>query len=113
MELTTVIAEACRIVKLENGPEGYTFKLFNLRLGELSFVGIPGELFVEVGRRAEAVSPYKANFILCLTNGGDCYFPTSSAYDEGGYEARSSVLKKGVDNIVINTLKELYKKTED
>jgi len=113
MELTTVIAEACRIVKLENGPEGYTFKLFNLRLGELSFVGIPGELFVEVGRRAEAASPAKATLVLCLTNGGDCYFPTSSAYDEGGYEARSSVLKKGVDNIVINTLKELYKKTED
>ena len=113
MELTTVIAEACRIVNLENGPEGYTFKLFSIRLGDLLFIGIPGELFTEVGRRAEEASDAKATLILCLTNGGDCYFPTSSAYDEGGYEARSSVLKKGVDNIVIDTLKKLYKATED
>ena len=108
MELTTVIAEACRIVRLENGPDGYTFRVFMLSLGGMSFVGIPGELFTEVGRRAEAISKSEVTFILCLTNGGDSYFPTSSAYDEGGYEARTSKLKKGVDNIVIDTLKKLY-----
>lgn len=108
MELTTVIAEACRIVKLENGPEGYFYKVFSLCIGGVNFVGIPGELFTEVGRRAEAASDSDATFILCLTNGGDCYFPTSSAYDEGGYEARSSVLKKGVDDLVIKALSELY-----
>lgn len=112
MELTTVIAEACRIVNLENGPEGYIHRVFAINVGNAVFVGIPGELFTEVGRRAEAISPYEATFILCLTNGGDCYFPTSSAYDEGGYEARSSVLKKGVDNIVIDTLKKVYKELE-
>ena len=45
--------------------------------------------------------------VCCLTNGGDSYFPTSSAYDEGGYEARTSRLKKGGDKILIDGMLEL------
>lgn len=29
----------------------------------------------------------------CLTNGSEGYFPMQEAYDEGGYEARSSASK--------------------
>ena len=32
----------------------------------------------------------------CLTNGSEGYFPMQEAYDEGGYEARSSIFKAGV-----------------
>jgi hypothetical protein len=45
--------------------------------------------------------------VCCLTNGGDSYFPTSSAYDEGGYEARTSHLKKGGDDIIVKGLTKL------
>ena len=38
---------------------------------------------------------------------GDSYFPTSSAYDEGGYEAKTSRLKKGGDKIIIDGMKKL------
>ena len=49
----------------------------------------------------------------CLTNGGDSYIPTSRAYDEGGYESRSSKLKKGVDDIAVNGMLELLKEVKN
>ena len=31
----------------------------------------------------------------CLTNGSEGYFPMMDSYEEGGYEARSSIFKAG------------------
>ena len=107
MELTTAVAEANRIVDLLDGPESFSFVLSAISIGDFVLVGIPGELFVEIGQRAERESSFKSTFVCCLTNGGDGYFPTSKAYDEGGYEAKSSRLKKGVDNIILDGIKEL------
>ena len=39
---------------------------------------------------------WKAIMPCCLTNGSEGYFPMQEAYDEGGYEARSSIFKAGV-----------------
>lgn len=102
MELTTAVAEALRICELENGPESFDFTLSALKIGELVFAGMPGECFTEIGRRIERDFGGKHIMISCLTNGGDSYFPTSSAYDEGGYEARTSRLKKGGDDIIVD-----------
>ena len=33
---------------------------------------------------------------MCIANGYEGYFPTREAYEEGGYEARSSVYAAGV-----------------
>ena len=43
----------------------------------------------------------------CLTNGDAGYFPMRDAYDEGGYEARSSDFKAGVAELIIAEGKEL------
>ncbi|MBQ7363887.1 MAG: hypothetical protein IJW48_05520 [Clostridia bacterium] len=108
MELTTAVAEANRIVKMVTGPDSFPFVLSAISVGDFALVGIPGELFVEIGRRVERESVFGATFVCCLTNGGDCYFPTESAYDEGGYEARSSKLDRSAENIVVNGIKELF-----
>ena len=107
MELTTVVAEAVRICELENGPESFEFVLSALRIGELTLAGMPGECFTEIGRRIEKDYKRKHILVCCLTNGGDSYFPTSKAYDEGGYEARTSRLKKGGDDIIVNGISAL------
>ena len=107
MELTTVVAEANRIVGLENGPDSFPFVLSALKIGEVTFAGLPGECFVDIGREIERQQSDKAIFVCCLTNGGDSYFPTSRAYDEGGYEARTSRLKKGGDKIIVDGMREL------
>ena len=107
MELTTVVAEANRICELANGPDEFPFTLGVLKLGDFVMAALPGECFVEIGRRIEATYEGKHMMVCCLTNGGDSYFPTSSAYDEGGYEARTSILKKGGDDIVVAGMKSL------
>ena len=108
MELTTAVAEANRIVNLLSGPDDFPFVLSAIAIGDFVLLGIPGELFVELGRRCEAQSGFGATFVCCLTNGGDCYFPTESAYDEGGYEARSSKLDRNVERIVLEGVGELF-----
>ncbi len=113
MELTTVVAEATRIVKLENGPDSYSFNITAIKIGNMAFVGIPGEQFSEIANRIYAGSPFETTILCCLTNGAGGYFPTSSAYDEGGYEARSCYLKKGADDIVVNGTIDLLNKLKN
>ena len=110
MELTTVVAEAVRICELENGPDSFDFVLTALSLGDFVLAGLPGECFAEIGRRIEAGYNGKHIMVCCLTNGGDSYFPTSSAYDEGGYEARTSRLRKGGDDIIVDGMLDLTSK---
>ncbi len=112
MELTTVVAEATRIVRLKDGPEFYDFTLSAISMGDIAFTGFPGEPFVELGRRIEDASPFKMTFTCCLVNGGDSYFPTSAAFDEGGYEARSSYLKRGADDVLVNGALDLLNKVK-
>ena len=113
MELTTAVAEAKRIVALSKGPESYSYTLTALALGDVVFAGLPGEPFAEIGMRISDSSPFAKTFVCSLTNGGDTYFPTSSAYDEGGYEAKASRLRKGGDEIVISGMKGLFDKLRD
>ncbi|MEK7395842.1 MAG: neutral/alkaline non-lysosomal ceramidase N-terminal domain-containing protein [Candidatus Poribacteria bacterium] len=58
-----------------------------LTLGnEIALVGIPGEVFVEIGLAIKEKSPFKWTFPIECTNGCVGYMPTRTAFDEGGYE---------------------------
>lgn len=112
MELTTLVAEAERIVSLKDGPEKFVYTVIALKIGDFVFAGLPGECFVDIGRTIKSKYGSKPIFVCCLTNGGDSYFPTSAAYDEGGYEARSSELKKGGDKLLIEGFIQLLNELE-
>ena len=107
MELTTVVAEAERIIKLEHGPDSFNFFLSAIRIGDLVFAGIGGEAFTEIGNRICAQSPFAETVLCCITNSAGGYIPTRQAYAEGGYEARSSALKPGGDDIMVDGMTEL------
>lgn len=108
MELTTVVAEAIRMCDLENGPEFFEMDLTGVRIGNLAFVGIPGEPFTEIGVGIKAaVEGFDLVLPCALTNGSYGYFPMNSAYDEGGYEARSSKFKAGVAETIVSDAKAL------
>ena len=97
MALTTVVAEAGRMLLLEHGPQSFALPLSLVAIGDsVAFAGIPGEPFTEIGRAVKAQSPFRMTFCTCLTNGSCGYFPVASAYAEGGYEARSSVFASTV-----------------
>ena len=46
-------------------------------------------------------------FVSGLTNGDEAYFPMKEAYDEGGYEARSSSFRRGVAETITDAALEV------
>ena len=109
MELTTVVAEALRMCVLEHGPEFFNLALTGIQLGPVALLGIPGEPFTEIGVGIKEASGWDMILPCGLTNGYMGYFPTKSAFDEGGYEARTSRYKAGVAEILIEESKSLLK----
>ena len=107
MMLTTVVSEAKRMIDLEYGPEYYTLSVGAICIGKIAFVGVPGEPFTGIGREIKAIQGFDIILPFCCTNDAAGYFPTTAAYDEGGYEARSSRFKKGVAESIVNAAKEL------
>ena len=101
MLLTTVVAEAARMVRLEYGPEAFSMPLSALAIGPVAFIGIPGEPFTGIGQALKQAPGWDLVLPTCNTNGKEGYFPTEDAYTEGGYESRSSNFKAGVAEFLI------------
>ena len=107
MMLTTVVAEAGRMVRLEHGPEFFPMTFTALSIGNIAFFGIPGEPFNGIGRGVKESEGWDLVIPCCLTNGAEGYFPMKDAYEQGGYEARSSHFKEGVAEFIIEQGKEM------
>ena len=101
MMLTTMVADAGRKVRLENAPEFFPMNLTAIKIGDVAFIGIPGEPFTGIGMGLKEAQGWKMVCPTCLTNGSRGYFPMQDSYDEGGYEARSSSYKAGVAETII------------
>ena len=110
MMLTTVVAEANRMVLLENGPENFEMALSGVAIGPVAIVGIPGEPFNDIGLGIKDTEGWSMIMPCCLTNGSMGYFPVMNAYAEGGYEARCSRFKAGVAEQIISESKKLLEK---
>lgn len=102
MQLTTVVAEAARMVRLEHGPDRFPMHLLGIAIGDIALFGIPGEPFTGIGRAIKEATGWKLVLPCCLTCGSEGYFPMQEAYDEGGYEARSSPFRSGVAELLIH-----------
>jgi len=102
MMLTTVVAEAERMLRLEHGPASYDMNLVSVAIGNVVLIGIPGEPFTGVGLGLKKAEDWDLVLPCCLVNGSQGYFPMKDAYDEGGYEARSSSFKAGVAELIID-----------
>jgi hypothetical protein len=107
MMLTTVVAEAGRMVRLEHGPEFFPMTFTALSIGNVAFFGIPGEPFNAIGKGVKESEDWDLIIPCCLTNGAEGYFPMKDAYDQGGYEARSSNFKAGVAELIIENGKRM------
>ena len=110
MALTTVVAEAKRMVSLENGPDSFTLPMSVVKLGKVAFVGFPGEPFTEIGRATKEVEGFELILPCCCANDARGYFPSSKAYSEGGYEARASRFAPGISEILVGKATEMLNK---
>ncbi len=107
MMLTTVVAEAARMVRVADGPDAFEMTLSGIALGPVAFIGIPGEPFSQIGKLIKESNEFTMIISNCLTNGSEGYFPMQDSYDEGGYEARSSQFKAGVAERIAEEAKDL------
>lgn len=96
MQLTTVVAEADRMLQLEHGPDAFRLRISAAAIGPIGLAGVPGEPFAETGRAIQQAPGYGLVLPLCCTNGYENYFPLLQDFREGGYEARSCLFQAGV-----------------
>jgi len=54
-----------------------------VRIGDVAFVGLPGEMFNEFGIDIKAKSPCKNTIVTGLTNDERSYFPTAVSFTQG------------------------------
>ena len=78
-----------------------------LKVGNLGFVGLPGEVFVEIGRAVKEGAGIDNLFPVSLANDSPGYVPIAIAYDQGGYESNSSRFAKGSGEILTDAALEL------
>lgn len=112
MMLTTVVAEAQRMIELEHGPATIPARMMAISFGPVAVVGISGEPFTGVGLAMKEIEPYKMVMPVCLMNGTQGYYPMMDSYEQGGYEARSSRFKAGSAEFLVDQARELLKETE-
>jgi hypothetical protein len=79
---------------------------------ELAWVGLPGEIFVELGLAIKKASPFRQTIVASLANDNLGYIPNGKAYAEGNYEPVSARCAEGSGEMLVETavgmLKELY-----
>lgn len=67
---------------------------------QCAIVGLPGEIFTELGMYIKSRSPYPYTMIVELTNGSIGYVPDRKAFIEGNYEPVSSRCASGSGEIL-------------
>lgn len=78
-----------------------------IKMGEVAFVGFGGEPFTQYAADARTVAPEKFVICCCLVNGNAGYLPTKQAFEEGGYESKSSDFTSDMAGIIQGAVEEL------
>jgi hypothetical protein len=79
---------AREIALLEEMPSEWPVPIHTLRVGDLGIVGLPGEVFTEIGLDIKARSPFSQTMNIGIANDTVGYVATDKALDEGSYETR-------------------------
>ncbi|HEY6300666.1 MAG TPA: neutral/alkaline non-lysosomal ceramidase N-terminal domain-containing protein [Candidatus Binatus sp.] len=72
-------------------------------VGDLAIVGIPGELFVELGLALKANPYFTKTLVAGYCNDLIGYIPTRAAYPEGGYEVDTARVAAGSGEAMVGT----------
>jgi neutral ceramidase len=80
---------------------------------DFAIVGLPGEIFVELGLAIKQNSPYKNTWVIELTNSHIAYVPTEEAFAGGGYETVNSRLAPGGGELMVATALEMLRELHE
>jgi hypothetical protein len=62
---------------------------------QIAWVGLPGEIFVELGAAIKQASPFPLTIVAELAHGPVTYFPNAPAFSQGNYEVVTSRAAQG------------------
>lgn len=110
VDFTLERVKAGRVAELqEKNLKNIQAELQVLSIGQVAIVGIPGELFVELGLAIQKRSPFPSTFIVELANGSIDYIPTREAYQQGAYEDTSARLGAGSGEKMVDKAVEMLR----
>lgn len=99
----------------EKTPKTFELGIHVLQIGDTVYVGLPGEIFSEIGLRIKANSPFANTVVVELTDGTHGYISPDYVMDAGCYESTySNIAYAGygaADAIVsgaVEMLREMY-----
>jgi hypothetical protein len=107
--------EAYKIVSLQLLPgESLPMEVQVFRLSdEAAVVGLPGEIFVELGMAIKKASPFPVTLVIELCNDAPGYVPTVKAFKEGSYETVNSRVRPGGGEKLVDAATRLFKELGD
>jgi hypothetical protein len=80
---------------------------------DLAIVGLPGEVFVELGLAIKRGSPFARTLVVELCNDVPAYIPTKKAFAEGSYETINSIVQPGGGETMVETALKLLKEVKE
>jgi neutral ceramidase len=72
-------------------------------VGNIAIVGIPGELFVELGLKLKSNPHFAHTLVAGYCNDLIGYIPTRDAYPQGGYEVETARVAAGSGETIVDT----------
>jgi hypothetical protein len=82
------------------GLDDYPLLVHGVRLGPVALVGVPVELFCEIGMSIRDRSPFAITLVSGYWNGYRNYLPTDAERGRGGYEVDISPFRPGAETLV-------------
>jgi hypothetical protein len=76
---------------------------------QIAWVGLPGEIFTELGSAIKQASPFPLTIVAELAHGPVTYIPNSAAFAQGNYEVVSSRAAEGSGEKLVSEAKALLK----
>jgi hypothetical protein len=80
---------------------------------DLAVVGLPGEVFVELGLAIKEASPFSSTIVVELCNDAPGYVPTRKAFAEGSYETVNSRVQSGGGETLVETAVQLLEELHE
>ena len=105
--------KALRIYQNMKRPfSAFELDMYGLQIGNVAFIGVPGEPFMQIGMDMKAASHMDMTFVTALTNGGEGYYPDAAAFEEKGYERDTTPFASDCAAILVEGAKAMMEQME-
>lgn len=103
--------EAYKILAIElRGGDTIPLEVQVFRLSkDVAIVGLPGEVFVDLGLAIKKASPFATTLVVELCHDAPGYIPTKKAFAEGSYETVNSRIAPGGGEMMVDATVRLLK----